>query len=119
MKNTTLDIDTLSTVLKLAGDKTRLTMIACLAEKEYCVCNFVDMFDMSQPAISQHLRKLKNMGIVKETRNAQWIYYSLNLESEYYPVIQDIVKYVSIDEARCSCDGECSCKNQQKNGASH
>lgn len=70
--------------LKLLGDKTRLTMLTLLKQKEWCVCEFVDIFDMSQPAISQHLRKLKSQGIVNETRRGQWVYYSLNIEDKPY-----------------------------------
>ena len=63
-------------------------MVKMLDTHDYCVCEFVEIFKVSQPAISQHLRKLKDMGIVKETRKGQWIIYSLNKDSEYYPFIQ-------------------------------
>ncbi|MBT2292510.1 winged helix-turn-helix transcriptional regulator [Paenibacillus albidus] len=68
--------------LKLLGDKTRLTILSLLKEREWCVCEFVDLFDISQPAISQHLRKLKSKGIVKEQKKGQWVYYSLNIEDK-------------------------------------
>ena len=64
--NEALDIEPTANILKLLGDKTRLTMVKIMSEHECCVCEFVDLFDMSQPAISQHLRKLKDSGIVKE-----------------------------------------------------
>ncbi len=107
MEAVLLDIEKASTILKLVGDKTRLTMLACLTEQEYCVCNFVDMFELSQPAISQHLKKLKTMGIINETKRAQWVYYSLNTESEYYSFIKDIIRHVSIEESCCSLEETC------------
>ncbi|WP_379131137.1 ArsR/SmtB family transcription factor [Paenibacillus sp. sgz500958] len=70
--------------LKLLGDKTRLAMLSLLKEREWCVCEFVDIFDISQPAISQHLRKLKSQGIVKESKRGQWVHYSLNVEDKPY-----------------------------------
>ncbi|CCC86034.1 arsenical resistance operon repressor [Paenibacillus polymyxa M1] len=76
--------------LKLLGDKTRLAMLSLLREKEWCVCEFVDIFDMSQPAISQHLRKLKSQGMVKEERRSQWVYYSLNVDDK--PHIQAVLE---------------------------
>ncbi|MNJ46364.1 HTH-type transcriptional repressor AseR [compost metagenome] len=76
--------------LKLLGDKTRLTMLTLLKDREWCVCEFVDIFDMSQPAISQHLRKLKTQGIVNEERRGQWVYYSLNVEDK--PYINNVLK---------------------------
>ncbi|KGP77518.1 MULTISPECIES: ArsR/SmtB family transcription factor [Paenibacillus] len=77
-------IEQISDKLKLLGDKTRLTMLILLREKEWCVCDFVEVLDMSQPGISQHLRKLKSQGIVSETRRGQWVYYSLDVEDKPY-----------------------------------
>jgi len=59
-----------------------------------CVCEFVDVFQMSQPAISQHLRKLKDAGLVKEQRKGQWVIYSLDQGNQYFSMIKDILKYV-------------------------
>lgn len=65
--------------LKLLGDRNRLMMLGLMQEREWCVCEFVDIFGISQPAISQHLRKLKEKGIVKESKRGQWVHYSLNV----------------------------------------
>jgi ArsR family transcriptional regulator, arsenate/arsenite/antimonite-responsive transcriptional repressor len=89
-----VDLEKSANVLKLLGDKTRLTIIGILKQRECCVCEFLEVFDTSQPSISQHLRKLKDAGMVKEERRGQWIYYSLNQQSELYGLIQDILKHV-------------------------
>ncbi|KQL19464.1 ArsR/SmtB family transcription factor [Cytobacillus solani] len=94
MQQTLITITNASTILKLLGDKTRLTMVKILDSHDCCVCEFVEMFKTSQPAISQHLRKLKDLGIVKEMRRGQWIIYSLNKESEYYPLVQNILQHL-------------------------
>lgn len=78
--------------LKVLGDKTRLTMLSLLKEREYCVCEFVDILEISQPGISQHLRKLKDQGIVKEDRRGQWVYYSLNVEDK--PYIKELLQHM-------------------------
>lgn len=90
----TIEIEKVATLLKLLGDRTRLTMVKMLDTNDYCVCEFVDIFKVSQPAISQHLRKLKDLGIVSETRKGQWIHYSLNRSSEYFPVIQGLLQHL-------------------------
>ncbi|MEH6857932.1 metalloregulator ArsR/SmtB family transcription factor, partial [Priestia megaterium] len=46
-------------ILKLLGDKTRLSMMKLLQNNECCVCELVEIYKASQPAISQHLRKLR------------------------------------------------------------
>lgn len=74
MLNTVVEIDKAAMILKLLGDKTRLIMVKILDTHDCCVCEFVEIFKMSQPAISQHLRKLKDIGLVKEERRGQWIF---------------------------------------------
>ena len=88
MNKLTIGYEKAAPILKLLGDKTRLTMVKMLDTNDYCVCEFVEIFKMSQPAISQHVRKLKDAGLVQETRKGQWIFYSLNKDSDYYPLIQ-------------------------------
>lgn len=70
--------------LKLLGDKTRLTILSLLKDREWCVCEFVEILEISQPGVSQHLRKLKDQGLVKESKRGQWVYYSLNEHNPAY-----------------------------------
>ncbi|PLS15863.1 ArsR family transcriptional regulator [Bacillus sp. M6-12] len=109
-----LDLESAAAVLKLLGDKTRLTMVKIMADHECCVCEFVALFKMTQPAISQHLRKLKDSGIVKESRKGQWIFYSLNQSSPYYFFVQTVLselpsqqyklEQLEAEGKRISCD---------------
>ncbi|MBM7539943.1 ArsR/SmtB family transcription factor [Amphibacillus cookii] len=78
MEKIAMNIEETAIILKLLSDKTRLTMLKLLETNACCVCEFVDIFQMSQPAISQHLRKLRDAGIVREERKGQWIFYALN-----------------------------------------
>ncbi|AIM17186.1 ArsR family transcriptional regulator [Bacillus sp. X1(2014)] len=92
MKTTTLEES--ANILKLLGDKTRLSILGLLQMKTFCVCELVDIFKMTQPAISQHLRKLKDAGLVKEQRKGQWIHYSLNRNSDYFQLVEDILRHI-------------------------
>lgn len=100
MKEATIDIEKTASILKLLGDKTRLTMVKMLDSNDCCVCEFVEVFKASQPAISQHLRKLKDAGIVKETRRGQWIIYSLNKDSKHYSLVENILQYLPNQDYR-------------------
>jgi ArsR family transcriptional regulator len=95
-----VEIDQAAIILKVLGDKTRLTMVKILDKSDCCVCEFVEIFKMSQPAISQHLRKLKDFGVVQETRRGQWIFYSLNKESEYYSFVKEILTFLPQQDDR-------------------
>ncbi|MEK5400336.1 ArsR/SmtB family transcription factor [Paenibacillus sp. FSL K6-2859] len=88
------DLEEESLVLKLLGDKTRLTMMKLLEKQECCVCELVEIFKTSQPSVSQHLRKLKDAGLVKENRKGQWIFYSINSNSKHNELIQKLMFYV-------------------------
>lgn len=89
-----IEIEQASVVLKLLGDKTRLSMMKLLEKNECCVCEFVEIFNITQPAISQHLRKLRDVGLVKENRKGQWIFYSLNKDSAMYEMVLRILAFI-------------------------
>ncbi|KHL96783.1 HTH-type transcriptional repressor AseR [compost metagenome] len=88
------ELDEVSQTLKLLGDKTRLTMMKLLEKQECCVCELVEIFKTSQPSVSQHLRKLKDAGLVKENRKGQWIFYSVNPNSIQHELIQNLIAFV-------------------------
>ena len=94
MQILTVEMEKTATILKLLGDKTRLTMVKMLDTNDYCVCEFVEIFKMSQPGISQHLRKLKDNGLVQETKRGQWIIYSLNRDNDYYPLVHSLLQHL-------------------------
>ena len=94
MELLTIEIEKAATILKLLGDKTRLTMLKMLEAHDYCVCEFVEIFKVSQPAISQHIKKLKEAGLVRETRRSQWIIYSLNRDSEILPFVLSLIDHL-------------------------
>src|SRR5699024_12352828 len=87
MLKTMIEMDKAAEILKLLGNETRLTMLKILDDHDCCVCEFVEIFQATQPSISQHIRKLRDIGIVKEERRGQWIVYSINNDSEIYPFI--------------------------------
>ena len=68
----------LADIFKALGDETRLTIVQLLVGRELCVCDILDSFVMSQPAISHHLKILRQAGVVRDKREGKWIYYSLN-----------------------------------------
>ena len=53
------------------ADPTRRAILARLAEGEASVNELAEPFDMSQPAISKHLRVLEQAGLVVQGRDAQ------------------------------------------------
>ncbi len=70
-------IQQLETVLKALGEPTRLKIVKLLSVRELCVCELEAVLGISQPRISQHLRVLKEAGIVNERKERQRSFYSL------------------------------------------
>lgn len=69
-------------VFKVLGDPTRLKIVQMLAENgEVCVCRIVEELGMNQPAISQHMAKLKHARLLHSRKEGQWIHYSLNVNT--------------------------------------
>ena len=64
--------DPLSTTFAALADPTRRAILARLAQGEASVKDLSAPFDMSQPAISKHLRVLERAGLIERGRQAQW-----------------------------------------------
>src|SRR3954467_4970623 len=54
------------------ADPTRRAILARLATGEASVSELAAPFEMSQPAISKHLKVLENAGLISRSRDAQW-----------------------------------------------
>ena len=64
--------DQLSTTFAALADPTRRAILARLATGEASVKELSAPFEMSQPAISKHLRVLERAGLIEQGRQAQW-----------------------------------------------
>jgi ArsR family transcriptional regulator len=64
-------------VAKALGDPIRLQLVDVLRNHagKVCVCELVPLFDISQPTLSHHLKKLRDAGIVDSERQGLWAYY--------------------------------------------
>lgn len=84
----------LASILSLAGSEVRLKILYLLKEEnELCPCDIADILNMTVPAVSQHLRKLKDSSIIKHRKSGNTIYYSLG--SENLKVLRPFFKYIN------------------------
>lgn len=71
-------LETLADLLAVAGNSQRLKILYLLhAHHEMCVCDLAEVLELTDSAVSQHLRKLKDKYLVKTRRDGQTIFYSL------------------------------------------
>jgi ArsR family transcriptional regulator, arsenate/arsenite/antimonite-responsive transcriptional repressor len=67
----------MAAIAKALGDPVRLQLVDVLRKHagKVCVCELVPLFDISQPTLSHHLKKLREAGIVESERRGLWAYY--------------------------------------------
>jgi ArsR family transcriptional regulator, arsenate/arsenite/antimonite-responsive transcriptional repressor len=79
-------------VAKALGDPIRLQLVDVLRKHagKVCVCELVPLFDISQPTLSHHLKKLRDAGVVDSERRGLWAYYYVNPEA-----LQELSRWLS------------------------
>ena len=73
----------LARVFKALSDPVRLRLLSLIASHaggEACVCDLTDVFDLSGPTISHHLKVLREAGLITGERRGTWVYYWLRPE---------------------------------------
>lgn len=114
-------MDKLTDFFKMLSDETRLRILVLLYHKKLCVCEICGIMEETQPKISKHLAKLRDMGFVKDERKEQFIYYYLNFNNKvlenilkeiihnidnYETLKKDIEKVASAEVYLASCKGQ-------------
>jgi DNA-binding transcriptional ArsR family regulator len=74
------EAETYASWFKALADPTRIRILNLLARSEeaVCVCDIVDHFPLGQPAISHHLKVLRDVRFVLAERRGTFIYYRVN-----------------------------------------
>jgi len=67
----------LSSLLKLVGDASRLKSLCILQTGTHCVCEIEEHVKLSQTLISHHLKDLKDAGLIESKKKKKWVHYSL------------------------------------------
>lgn len=62
---------------KALGDETRLKIVSCLLDCEYCACDFTSIAKKDQTTISRHLKVLVEAGVLKYKKKGRNIIYSI------------------------------------------
>jgi len=82
----------LSDYLTIVGNDTRLKMFFLLTEtKELSPCDFSDILNISTPAISQQIRRLRDLKLLQQRREGKTIYYSLT-DNPFNAFIKQLLK---------------------------
>jgi len=82
----------MAAVAKALGDPVRLQLVDVLRKHagKVCVCELVPLFEIAQPTLSHHLKKLREAGIVDSERRGLWAYYYVRPEA-----LQELTTWLS------------------------
>ena len=77
------EAERLAAIAKAMSDPIRVQLVDVLRKHagKVCVCELVPLFDISQPTLSHHLKKLREAGIVDSERRGLWAYYYVTPEA--------------------------------------
>jgi len=89
----------LSSILNLAGNEVRLKILYLLEQEgQLCPCDLSDILGMSIPAISQHIRKMKDRNIITGKRSGQTIFYAIN--EEHLELLKPLFQEITVGDKK-------------------
>lgn len=92
-------LDELVTVLKAAGEGTRLRLLALLADGDHSVKDLTEILKQSQPRVSRHLKLLADAGLIERNAEGAWAYYGLAPDGEAGALARWLIERVSDSDA--------------------
>jgi ArsR family transcriptional regulator, arsenate/arsenite/antimonite-responsive transcriptional repressor len=83
-------------LFRALADPTRLRLLNLIADREICVCYFVEILRISQPKVSRHLAYLRKAGVVATRRNGKWMHYKLAVPHDKVAaaILQETLKHL-------------------------
>lgn len=82
----------LTTITHALSDPTRVRLLAACLDRERCVCQLVELIDLSNASISKHLSMLKAGGLLESRREGRWVHY--RTPESPTPIIVDAIGFV-------------------------
>ena len=93
--------DAAAELFRQMSDPVRVRIFWILSHREECVINISAMLGMSSPAVSHHLRQLKDCGIIESRRDGKEVYYRV-ADGEREILLHDVIERIS--EISCPMD---------------
>ncbi len=94
----------LASVAKVLGHPARIAILEQILKTKGCICgDLVNEIGLAQPTISQHLRELKNVGLIKGNIEGTKVCYCINTEvwSEIQLLMSEFFSSLIIEDDSC------------------
>ncbi|MBU5437084.1 metalloregulator ArsR/SmtB family transcription factor [Tissierella sp. MSJ-40] len=76
-------------IFKALGDETRLKILIILSKRRICAKGIAKHLDISEAAVSQHIKVLKEVGIILGEKVGYYVHYDLQ-----EPILLEIIKFI-------------------------
>ncbi len=103
-------------IFKVLSNQNRCKILEMLMERKLCVSKIVDELELSQPTVTQHLRLLRESGLIKSNKIGSWVHYSPDVSGlrrcagELRDFADSIDK--SVKKENCCSSGDCVKKKE-------
>ena len=99
------EVNEIALLIKALAHPARISIVNYLIRTENCICNdIVAELSLAQPTVSQHLKELKNAGIIKGNISGKAICYCINPE-----IFNKLTQFFTTTSQRLSCENENCC----------
>jgi ArsR family transcriptional regulator, arsenate/arsenite/antimonite-responsive transcriptional repressor len=79
-------------IFKALADDTRLKIIEMVSKETLCACDILEVFQITQPTLSYHMKQLVDADLVTGEKEGNWVHYSINKNT-----LESLSSYFNID----------------------
>ena len=104
-------------IFKVLSSDIRLKIFQFLLDGKMCVSGIMDKLNVTQPTVTQHLKILQEIGLVKSEKSGYWMHYSIDEEglSKIKNEILEFVSNMQVQQKKCCINAlKCPEKHQTK-----
>ncbi len=103
-------VEQIASLLQTIGQPARLQILLAIGEGEPCVCHLEATFGWRQAYLSQHLRALRDAGLVVDRRDSRFIFYHLT-DPRLLGVLRQLAQMQGVSLPDVVPSTTCSCPN--------
>ncbi len=86
-------INEVSNIFKILSNPLRIKIIYALKNREFCICELLQILNEKQPVISKHIKELKNADIIKTERKGNKILCSIK-DPHIFELLEGVKKLI-------------------------
>lgn len=101
-----LSLDQTVSLLRAAGEPTRLRLLMLLAQRDLTVSDLTEILGQSQPRISRHLKLLSEAGLLERYQEGAWAYFRLTDQGLGSGIITTLIRQVNPADPQVERDND-------------